>query len=142
MRLPAARWLTAAVLAAAPAAAQVPGPLPAPGAVFQPLLADPKEPQFFAAFLWERSPRLAPRLGSVGFGQTIRVMNGRTWQVAIGAAGFSQFNLARPTADLMNPDYHFGLPAPSRPVGLPRAMPLSPQSPTQGAGALVHVNPN
>src|SRR2546423_11826990 len=98
MRVLAARWLTAAVLAAAPIAAQAPGPPPPPGAVFQPLLADPKEPQFFAAYLWERSPRLAPRLGSVGFGQTIGVGNGRTWQVAIAAAVFSQFNLARPTA--------------------------------------------
>src|SRR2546430_14207720 len=98
MRVPAAvRWLPVAVLAAVPAAAQAPGPNPAPGAVFQPLLADPKEPQFFAAYLWERSPRLAPRLGSVGFGQTIGVVNGRTWQAAIAAAGFSQFNLARPT---------------------------------------------
>src|SRR2546430_3224699 len=97
MRVPAARWITAAVLAAAPAAAQAPGPPPTPGAVFQPLLADPKEPQFFAAYLWERSPRLAPRLGSVGFGQTIGVVNGRSWQAAIAAAVFSQFNLARPT---------------------------------------------
>src|SRR5207248_2244691 len=60
MRVPAAvRWLAVAVLAAAPAAAQAPGPPAASGAVFQPLLADPKEPQFFAAYLWERSPRLA-----------------------------------------------------------------------------------
>src|SRR6266487_719050 len=90
MRLPAAvRWLPVAVLAAVPAAAQAPGPNPAPGAVFQPLRADPKEPQFFAAYLWERSPRLAARLGSVGFGQTIGVVNGRTWQVAIAAAVFT-----------------------------------------------------
>src|SRR3989454_6041334 len=38
---------------------------------FQPLLADPKEPQFFATYLWDRSPRLGSRLASVGFGQTI-----------------------------------------------------------------------
>src|ERR1051325_10097922 len=54
-----ARWLTFALLAAAPAAGQAPDP--AVGAAFRPLLADPKEPQFFAAYLWERSPRLAPR---------------------------------------------------------------------------------
>src|SRR2546430_6296893 len=119
MRVPAAvRWITTALLAAAPAAAQAPGPPPAPSAVFQPLLADPKEPQFFAAYLWERSPRLAPRLGSVGFGQTIAVANGRTWQVAIAAAVFSQFNLARPTADLMNTDYRVGLPVTYRRAGL------------------------
>src|SRR2546421_12417844 len=110
MRVPAARWLIASLLAAAPAAAQGPGPPPAPGAVFQPLLADPKEPQFFAAYLWERSPRLAPRLGSVGFGQTIGVASGGMWQVAIAAPVFSQFNLARPTADPMNTGYRNGLP--------------------------------
>src|SRR2546430_580222 len=136
MRLPPARWLTPAVLAAAPAAAQAPGPPPPPGAVFRPLLAHPKEPQFFAAYLWEpspsppparaaprppapppppggfsrpprpaprgplflapsrggRPPRLAPRLGGVGFGQTIGVVTGRSWRVAIAAAVFSQFN--------------------------------------------------
>src|SRR2546429_1469394 len=91
---PVARWLTLVLLAAAPAAAQTPGP--AGGVAFRALLADPKEPQFFAAFLWERSPRLAPRLGSVGFGQTIGVASGGLRQVAIAAAGFSPFNLARP----------------------------------------------
>src|SRR5207248_10974981 len=105
MRVPAAvRWLAVAVLAAAPAAAQAPGPPATSGAVFQPLLADPKEPQFFAAYLWERSPRLAPRLGSVGFGQTIGVANGRTWQVAIAAAVFSQFNRSEEhTSELQSP---------------------------------------
>src|SRR5438045_7363456 len=140
MRVPAARWLTAVVLAAAPAAAHAPGPPPAPSAVFQPLLADPKEPQFFAAFLWERSPRLAPRLGSVGFGQTIRVMNGRTWQVAIAAAVFSQFNLARPTADLMNTDYRVGLPVTYRRAGLTTRMQLYHQSSHLGDEYMVHAN--
>src|SRR3989449_7933542 len=55
--------------------------------VFEPLLADPKEPQFFATYLWTRSPRLASRLGSVGFGQTIGVVRGRDWQVAVAAGG-------------------------------------------------------
>src|SRR2546430_17154998 len=74
MRVPAAvRWLAVAVVAAAPAAAQAPGPPAASGAVFQPLLADPKEPQFFAAYLWERSPhrssaRSPPRPGGARAG--------------------------------------------------------------------------
>jgi hypothetical protein len=125
---PAARWLTLIVLAAAPAATQTPPPRPPSGALFQPLLADPKEPQFFAAYLWERSPRLAPRLGSVGFGQTIGVVNGRTWQLAIAAAVFSQFNLARPTADLMNTDYRVGLPVTFRHAGLTTRVQLYHQS--------------
>src|SRR5256886_3538642 len=140
MRVPAARWLIASLLAAAPAAAQGPGPPPAPGAVFQPLLADPKEPQFFAAYLWERSPRLAPRLGSVGFGQTFGVVNGRTWQVAVAAAVFSQFNLARPTADLMNTDYRIGLPVTYRRAGLTTRMQLYHQSSHLGDEYMIHAN--
>src|SRR5256885_1398897 len=140
MRVPAARWLIAALVAAAPAAAQGRGPPPAPGAVFQPLLADPKEPQFFAAYLWERSPRLAPRLGSVGFGQTIGVANGRTWQVAIAAAVFSQFNLARPTADLMNTDYRVGLPVTYRRAGLTTRVQLYHQSSHLGDEYMIHAN--
>src|SRR5437588_3976782 len=141
MRVPAAvRWLAVAVLAAAPAAAQAPGPPAASGVVFQPLLADPKEPQFFAAYLSDRSPRLAPRLGSVGFGQTIGVVNGRTWQVAIAAAVFSQFNLARPTADLMNTDYRVGLPVTYRRGGLTTRVQLYHQSSHLGDEYMVHAN--
>src|SRR5438477_8141724 len=141
MRVPTAvRWLPVAVLAALPAAAQAPGPNPAPGVVFQPLLADPKEPQFFAAYLWERSPRLAPRLGSVGFGQTIGVASGRTWQVAIAAAVFSQFNLDRPTADLMNTDYRVGLPVTYRHARVTTRLQLYHQSSHLGDEYMVHAN--
>ena len=134
----ATRWLTIALLAAAPAAGQAPGPTV--GAAFRPLLADPKEPQFFAAYLWERSPRLAPRLGSVGFGQTIGVVNAGTWQVAIAAAVFSQFNLARPTADLMNTDYRVGLPVTYRHAGLTTRVQLYHQSSHLGDEYMVHAN--
>lgn len=137
MRVSAARWLTAVLLAAAPAAGQAPA---AGGPPFRPLLADPKEPQFFAAYLWERSPRLAPRLGSVGFGQTIEVVTGGPWQVAIAAAVFSQFNLARPTADLMNTDYRVGLPVTYRHAGLTTRVQLYHQSSHLGDEYMVHAN--
>src|SRR5437016_8540685 len=145
MRAPfavAARWFTLATLAAfAPAAAQTPGRSGVPsGPVFLPLLADPKEPQFFAAYLWERSPRLAPRLGSVGFGQTIVLVNARTWQVAIAAAVFSQFNLARPTADLMNTDYRVGIPLTYRHAGVTTRLQLYHQSSHLGDEYMIHAN--
>ena len=135
---PAIRWLTLVLLAAAPAAAQTPGP--AGGEAFRALLADPKEPQFFAAYLWERSPRLAPRLGSVGFGQTIGVASSGLWQVAIAAAVFSQFNLARPTADLMNTDYRIGLPVTYRHAGLTTRVQLYHQSSHLGDEYMVHAS--
>jgi Protein of unknown function (DUF1207) len=144
MRVPAvARWTILAVLAApelARAGAQTPGPGSAGGALFRPLLADPKEPQFFAAYLWERSPRLAPRLGSVGFGQTIGVADAGAWQVGIAAAVFSQFNLARPTADLMNTDYRVGLPVTYRHAGLTTRLQLYHQSSHLGDEYMVHAN--
>ena len=138
MRVSAARWLTVVLLAAVPAAGQTPGA--AVGTPFRPLLADPKEPQFFAAYLWERSPRLAPRLGSVGFGQTIGVVRAGPWQVGIAAAVFSQFNLARPTADLMNTDYRVGLPVTYQHAGLTTRVQLYHQSSHLGDEYMVHAN--
>src|SRR2546422_3246407 len=64
---------------------------------FQPLLADPKEPQFFATYLWDRSPRLGSRLASVGFGQTIGLVRESDWELAIAAGVFSQFNMQSAT---------------------------------------------
>ena len=140
--LAATRWITLALLAApAPAAAQrTATAVAAGGAVFQPLLADPKEPQFFAAYLWERSPRLAPRLDSVGFGRTIGVVTARTWQVAIAAAVFSQFNLAQPTADLMNTDYRVGIPVTYRRGNLTTRAQLYHQSSHLGDEYMVRTN--
>ena len=83
---------------------------PTQTAVFEPLFADPKEPQFFATYLWARSTRLASRLASVGFGQTIGVVRGRDWQVAVAAGVFSEFNMRSSTTDLVNIDYLVGLP--------------------------------
>src|SRR2546428_4320319 len=77
---------------------------------FQPLLADPKEPQFFATYLWDRSPRLGSRLASVGFGQTISLVRESDWELAIAAGVFSQFNMQSATNDLINTDYLVGLP--------------------------------
>src|SRR2546425_509608 len=99
------------MIAHAGAAVQAPAPSQRPAAVlFQPLLADPKEPRFFATYLWTRSPRLASRLGSVGLGQTIGLLRGRDWQLGIGAAVFSEVNMQSSTTDLLNTDYLVGLP--------------------------------
>src|SRR5207247_8214032 len=92
--------------------------------VFQPLIADPKEPQFFAAYLWERSARLGSRLGSVGFGQTFGVAGGRDGEGSIAAAGFSQFDLARASADLMNTDSRGGRPVSYRRAAVTARFPL------------------
>ena len=111
-----AALVLAAALAAGQSGARAQAPLPLPpvpspsAALFPSLVADPKEPEFFATYLWQRSSRLSSRLGSVGFGQTIGILRARDWQLSIAAGVFSQFDLSSTTADLMNTDYLVGLP--------------------------------
>src|SRR5258708_21193628 len=81
MRANAVVLQLAAAMVVASAAAALQAPVPGGGgtALFQPLLADPKEPQFFATYLWAPSPRLPSRLGRVGLGQTARPLRGPRW---------------------------------------------------------------
>src|SRR5256886_10060105 len=122
----------AVVIAQAGAAVQAP--------VFQPLLADPKEPRFFAGYLWARSPRLASRLGTVGFGQTIGLLRGRDWQLGIAAGVFSEFNMESSTTDLLNTDYLVGLPLTYRHGSLATRLRLYHQSSHLGDEYMVHTN--
>ncbi|HVH68278.1 MAG TPA: DUF1207 domain-containing protein [Gemmatimonadales bacterium] len=103
------------VLMAALLAERAPAQVPlntgqAQSALFRPLLADPKEPRFFATYLWAHSPRLASRLGSVGFGQTFSLLHGQAWQLGVAAGVFSEFDMQSTTTDLLNTDYLIGLP--------------------------------
>src|SRR5439155_845872 len=108
--------------------------------VFAPLLADPQEPQFFASYLWARAPRLASRLGSVGLGQTIGLVRGRDWQLAIAAGVFSEFNMQSSTTDLLNTDYLVGLPLTYRHGSLATRLRLFHQSSHLGDEYMVHAN--
>src|SRR5690348_6575826 len=85
-------------------------------AIFRPLLADPHEPEFFATYLFARTSHLAPRIGSVGLGQTIALVDARDpgWQLAVSAGVFSQFDVATTTTHLMNTDYIIGVPVSRR----------------------------
>jgi hypothetical protein len=84
--------------------------------VFRPLLADPKQPQFFAS--WQGA-RVRPdgtyaNIGSVGFGENFGFYTRREgcngWQLGLLAGVFSQFNLDAPSSDLINTDFVVGLP--------------------------------
>ena len=123
------------------AVGQTPLPPTAPP-VFASLLADPKEPQFLAAYLFAHSPRLAPRLGSVGFGQTIGLVGSGAWQVAVAATVFSQFDMASRTTDLINTDYLIGLPVTYRRGPLATRFRLYHQSSHLGDQYLVHTHAN
>ena len=84
--------------------------------VFRPLLADPKQPQFFAS--WQttrvRTNQTSANIGSVGFGENFGFYTRRAgcngWQVGVLAGVFAQFNLDAPSKDLINADYVVGVP--------------------------------
>src|SRR6266480_3084649 len=133
MRTSSVVYQLAAAMVIAQAGAAVQAPL------FQPLLADPKEPRFFAGYLWARSPRLASRLGTVGFGQTIGLLRGRDWQLGIAAGVFSEFNMESSTTDLLNTDYLVGLPLTYRHGSLATRLRLYHQSSHLGDEYMVHT---
>lgn len=88
------------------------------GDVFRPLLADPKQPQFFASYqtLRVRDGGSSVNVGSVGFGENFGLWSRRVEggcdgvQVGILAGVFSQFNLDAPSSDLINTDFVVGIP--------------------------------
>lgn len=109
------------------------------GALFHPLLADPREPGFFVAYLWGRSPNLGSKLGVVGLGQTIGLVRFGHWEVAIAAGVFSQFNMASSTNDLINADYRVGLPLTYRRRAFASRFQLYHQSSHLGDEYLLHT---
>jgi len=106
---------------------------------FPMLLADPREPAFFATYLWSRSERLGPRLGTVGLGQTIPLVHSASWEVAIAAGVFSQFSMASATNDLINTDYRVGLPLTYRHGAFATRFQLYHQSSHLGDEYLLHT---
>ncbi|MBL8073146.1 MAG: DUF1207 domain-containing protein [Nitrospira sp.] len=84
--------------------------------VFRPLIADPKQPQFFA--IWQQSRLRAENssfsLGSVAIGENFGIYTKRKgcdgWQVGLLTGVFAQFNLDEKNAALINTDFNVGLP--------------------------------
>ncbi len=86
------------------------------GDLFQPLIADPKQPQFHASFNRFKSMGTEYNRASVGLGETfglyryLGTREGDGLQLSLEAGIFGQFNLDKPSADLINADYTIGLP--------------------------------
>jgi hypothetical protein len=86
------------------------------GDVFEPLLADPKTPQFYASLRDFETPGGDTTIGAVGFGETFGlwrqhgVRAGDGLQLGISAALFAQFDMLTESDDLINADYIFGVP--------------------------------
>ncbi len=84
--------------------------------VFRPLMADPKQPQFFAT--WQttrgRTGGTSANIGSVAIGENFGFYTKRQgcngWQVSLLTGVFSQFNLDAPSTDLINTDFVVGIP--------------------------------
>jgi hypothetical protein len=117
-------------------------PLPV-GRLFQALLADPKEPHFFAAWLRMTSPLVTGQVSSVGLGEDIGLMRGRggRWQVSVAAGVFSQFNIQTASIDLINTDFVIGLPYTYRRGALSARVRFYHQSSHLGDEFLLGPNP-
>ena len=86
------------------------------GDLFQPLIADPKQPQFFISINHFESSGARYTLASVGFGETFGLYRffgsreGDGLQLSVEGALFAQFNLSTSSYDLINADYTIGFP--------------------------------
>jgi len=94
-----------------------PDTIPFPnGELFWPLLADPKQPQFFISNRNYETPTDKATIGAVGFGESFGFFRragkvvGDGLQLNIAGGLFAQFNLDTPSSDLINTDYVIGLP--------------------------------
>lgn len=84
--------------------------------LFRPLLADPKQPQFFA--LWQsqqsRIERTNANIGSIGIGENFGFYSRRKgcngWQVSLLTGIFAQFDLDTSNSELINIDFNVGVP--------------------------------
>lgn len=86
--------------------------------LFRPLLADPKQPQFFASYQHVRFRDVGTSIDAVfvGFGENFGLWALRQptgcdgLQLGLSGGVFAQFNLDSPSFDLINADYVVGLP--------------------------------
>jgi hypothetical protein len=86
------------------------------GDLFRPLLADPKQPQFFVSVNDFKYADEHYIRASVGFGETFGLYRwfgdreGNGLQLSLEGGLFAQFNLESESSDLINADYTIGFP--------------------------------
>ena len=117
------------------------------GELFQPLLADPKQPQFFVSFREYDTPTDETTVAAVGYGETFGLYRragqhaGDGLQISISGGLFAQFDLDAPSADLVNADYNIGLPVTWRDGPLSARLRLYHQSSHLGDEFLLRAQP-
>ena len=111
--------------------------------VFAPLLADPKQPHFFAAWLSVKSPTVTGSVASVGLGEDLRFLRGRDarWELSVAAGAFSQFNMDTRSIDLINTDFTIGFPFAYRAGPASLRVRLYHQSSHLGDEFILNTNP-
>lgn len=125
-----------------------PDTIPFPvGDLFLPLIADPKQPQFFASFRWYQTPTDHIHGAAVGFGETFGLYRragerpGDGLQVSVSGGLFAQFNLDSPSNDLVNADYVIGIPVTYRHYPWSARLRLYHQSSHLGDEYLLRAHP-
>lgn len=84
------------------------------GDLFRPLVADPKQPQFFVSYIRMTAPTDRFGAASVGYGENFGLSRwpgakpGDGWQLNFAGGLFAQFDLDAPSNDLINADYTVG----------------------------------
>jgi len=100
-----------------PAKPRDPDPYPtavlAPARLFEPLMADPKWPHFFATYQHYLDNDQLESVGAVGFGETIAFLRqnlakDRRLELGVQAGVFAIFDLNADSSDLVNADYFVG----------------------------------
>jgi hypothetical protein len=116
------------------------GTAPAPDAfeilprveLFDPLIADPREPHFSASYQWYLADPELTHVGNATFGETFALFGGTLWggRWEIGGLGgvFSIFDLDADSYDLVNSDFRAGLTFSARNDGLSAQLKLYHQS--------------
>ena len=84
------------------------------GDVFEPLLADPKQPHSQATAVWARTRSGSDLLGVVAYGDTVGFVRWPGpgeggWQLGLSGAVFAQFDLSTYSTRLLNADYTIGI---------------------------------
>jgi hypothetical protein len=117
------------------------------GDIFWPLLADPKQPDFFVSARRYHTEQGYFTTAAVGYGETFGLYR-RAGQrpeegLQIGIMGglFAQFDLGAPSADLVNADYTIGVPVTFRKGRESMRFRLYHQSSHLGDEFLLRVNP-
>ncbi|RJQ23056.1 MAG: DUF1207 domain-containing protein [Nitrospiraceae bacterium] len=117
------------------------------GNLFRPLLADPKQLQFFVSINSFKSPGVQYAMASIGFGETFGLYRffgnreGDGLQLNVEGGLFAQFNLDAPSSDLINADYIIGIPATYRRGDNSLRLRIYHQSSHLGDEFLQSVNP-